>query len=112
MEQQAAGRAAGVDRLVEDDEAHLLGGDLGRDLGEVEDRAGEPVEPRDHEMAALSDEGESIGERLTLVAACAASLLLEELVAAMGRELAALDLEALPDGRDARVSNSHVSRMC
>ena len=105
VEQQTAGRAAGIDRLVENDEVHLLGGDLGGDLGEVEDRAGEAVEPRHHELVALTDEG----QRLAFVAASAAPLLLEELVAAIGYKLVALDVEALPDGRDARVSDFHVS---
>ena len=75
VEQQAAGRTASIDRLVEDDEVNLLRGDLGRDLGEVEHGAGEAVEPRHHEMVALADEGERMGERLTLVATGAAPLL-------------------------------------
>lgn len=36
-------RASGVDGLVEDHQVYLLGGDLRRDLGEVEDRACEAV---------------------------------------------------------------------
>jgi len=109
VEQEAPGRAAGIDRLVEDDQIHLLGGDLGGDLGEVEDGAGEAVEPRDDELVPFTDESERLAQRFALVAAGAASLLLEDPVAAVGRELVALDLEALPDGRDARVSDFHVS---
>ncbi len=112
VEQQAAGRAAGIDGLIEDDEVDLLGGDLRRDLGEVEDRAGEAVQPRDDELVAFADEREGLGERLALVAAAAALLLLEDPVAAVAGQLVELDVQALPDGGDAGVSDFHVSRMC
>jgi len=50
VEQQAPGRRTGVDMLVEHDQVDLLGRDLRRDLGEVEYRAGETIEPRHHEL--------------------------------------------------------------
>lgn len=119
VEQQAAGRAAGIDGLVEDDEVDLLGGDLRRDLGEVEDGAGEAIEPRDDQLVALADEREGLGQRLALVApslggmaaqgTAAAFLLLEDPVAALAVQLVELDVQALPDRRDARISDSHVS---
>ena len=109
VEQQAAGRAAGIDGLVEDDEVDIFGGDLRRDLGQVEYRAGEAVEPRDDELVAFADEREGLGQRLALVAAPAAPLLLEDPVAAVAVQLVELDIQALPDRRDAGVSDSHVS---
>ena len=110
MEQQAAGRAAGIDGLVEDDEVDLLGGDLRRDLREVEDGAGEAVEPRDDELVAFADEREGLGQRLALACGCPPlSLLLEDPVAAVAVQLVELDVQALPDRRDAGVSDFHVS---
>ena len=119
VEQQAAGRAAGIDGLVEDDDVYLLGGDFRRDLGEVEDGAGEAVEPRDDELVAFADECEGLGQRLALVApslggmaaqrTAAAPLLLEDPVAAVAVQLVELDVQTLPDRRDARISDSHVS---
>ena len=109
MEQQAAGRTAGIDGLVEDDEVDPLRGDLRRDLGEVEDGAGEAVEPRDDELVAFADEREGLGQRLALVAAAAAPLLLEDSIAAVAVQLVELDVQALPDRRDAGVSDFHVS---
>jgi hypothetical protein len=52
-----------------------------------------------------------LAERLALVAASAALLLLEDLLAAMGVELVELGLEILPDRRDAGVSDFHVSHL-
>jgi hypothetical protein len=73
MEQQAAplerkGRAPGIDGLVEDDEVDFLGGDLRRDLGEVEDGAGLRQEPRDDELVAFADERQGLGQRLARIA--------------------------------------------
>lgn len=112
MEQQAAGRAARIDRLVEDDEVHLLGGDLSRDLGQVEDGAGEAIEPCDDELVAFSDERQGLAERFALVATRSALLLLEDLLAAVGLQLVELGFEVLPDGRDAGVSDFHGYQMC
>ena len=58
MEQQAAGRAASIDELVEDDEVHLLVGDL----GEVADGAGEAVEPHHRELVTFAHEREAFAE--------------------------------------------------
>lgn len=88
MEQQTAGRTTGIDLLVEHDKVHLLGGYLSCDLGKVEDGAREAVKPRHHELVTLADESQRLAERLTLVAACAALLLLEDLVTTMDFELA------------------------
>ena len=119
VEQQAARWTAGIDGLVEDDEVDLLGGDLRRDLGEVDHGAGEAVEPRDDELVAFADEREGLGQHLALVApslggmaaqrTAAAPLLLEDPVAAVAAQLVELDVQALPDRRDARISDSHVS---
>ena len=97
VEQQTAGRVAGIYGLVEDDEFDLLGGDLRRDLREVEDGAGEAVEPRDDQLVAFADEGQGLGQRLALVAAPAAPLLLEDPVAAVAVQLVELDIQALPE---------------
>lgn len=86
--------------------------DLIRDLGEVEDRAGEAVEPRDNELVAFADECQSLSKRLTLVAGSAALLLLEDLLAAVGLQLVELGFEVLPNGRDAGVSDFHGYQMC
>ena len=59
VEQQAASRTRCVDGLVEHDEVDLLGLDLLRDLGEVEDGTSETVEPRDDELVAVADKFES-----------------------------------------------------
>ena len=109
VEQQAAGRAAGIDGLVQDDEVDPLGGDLSRDLREVEDGAGEAIEPRDDELVSFADEREGLGERFALLAAAAAPLLLEDPVAGVVVQLFELDIQALPDRRDAGVSDFHVS---
>ena len=95
--------------LVEDDEVHSSVGDLGGDLGKVADGAGEAVEPRHRELVAFAYERQRFAERVTLLAAGAAPLLLEDPVATGAQELVALDVEALPDRRDARVSDFHVS---
>ena len=107
MEQQAACGAAGIDRLVEDDQVHLLGGDLSRDLGQVEDRASQAIKSRDDELVALAYERQRLTECLALVAARTALLLLEDLLAAMGVELVELGFKILPDRRDASVSDFH-----
>jgi hypothetical protein len=109
VEQQAAGRTAGIDGLVENDEVDLLGGDLRRDLREVEDGAGETIEPRDDELVAFADEGQGLGQRFALVAATAAPLLLEDPVAAVAVQFVELDVQALPNCRDAGISDFHVS---
>ena len=46
-------RASGIDGLVEDDEVDLLGGDLRRDLREIEHVTGLRQEPRDDELVAF-----------------------------------------------------------
>jgi hypothetical protein len=107
VKQQASGRAAGIDGLVQDNEVDLLSGDLGRDLRQVEDGAGEAVEPRDDELVAFADECEGLGQRLALVAGGAALLLLEDPLTAVALELVELGFEVLPDRRDAGVSNLH-----
>lgn len=112
VEQQAAGRATGINGLVVDDEVDLLCGDLRRDLTEVQDGAGEAVEPRDNELVTFADECQSLSKRLTLIAGGAALLLLEDLLAAVGLELVELGFEVLPDGRDAGVSDFHGYQMC
>lgn len=107
MKQQASGRATRIDRLVEYDEVHLLGGDLGRNLGQVEDGAGETIKSRDDELVALADKRQRLAERIALVATRSALLLLEDLLATMGLELVELSFKILPDGRDASVSDFH-----
>lgn len=112
VEQQTARRAAGVDGLVEDDKVDNLALDLIRDLREVEDGAGEAVEPRHNKLVAFADECQSLSKRFTLVAGGAALLLLEDLLAAVGLQLVELGFEVLPDGRDAGVSDFHGYQMC
>jgi hypothetical protein len=58
VEQQTASRAGGVDGLVEHDQIDLLGLDFPGDLRQVEHRTGEAVEPRNHELVAVTDEPE------------------------------------------------------
>jgi hypothetical protein len=99
-------RSAGAERILH------LALNLIRNLGEVEDRAGEAVEPRDNELVAFADECQSLSERLTLVAGGAALLLLEDLLSAVGLELVELGFEVLPDGRAAGVSDFHGCQMC
>jgi hypothetical protein len=107
MKEQTASRAAGIDGLVEDDEVDLLGGNLGRDLGEVEDGAGEAIESRHDELIAFADERQGLAKRLALITGSAALLLLKDLLAAMGPKLVELDFELLSDRRDTGVSNLH-----
>ena len=109
VKQQTPGRAARIDGLVEDHEVNLLGGDLCSDLGEVENRTGEAVEPRHYERVTFTDEGQGLAQRVALRAGRAALLLLEDPVTAVTLELAELRLEILPDRRDAGVSDFHVS---
>jgi hypothetical protein len=97
--------------LVEDDEVHFLCRDFRRDLGEVEDRAGETIEPRHYELVAFADERQRLAERFALVAAGPALLLFEDLLATVGVEFVELGLKILPDGRDAGVSDFHVSHL-
>jgi hypothetical protein len=109
VKQEAPCGAAGIDRLVEDDEVHLLGGDFRCYLRQVENRTSQAVEPRYHELVAFTDEGQSVGKSLALGAARTGTLLLEQLLASVMDEFVALDLQTLPDGRDARVSDFHVA---
>ena len=108
VEQEAARRATGIDGLIEDDEIHLLGRDFRCDLREIENRTGQTVEPGHHELVAFADESQGVGKSLALGAARTGTLLLEQLLAAVMNEFVALDFQALPDGRDARISDFHV----
>lgn len=99
-------RSTGVEQTLR------LALDLIRDLGEVEDGAGEAVDPCDNELVALADECQCLSQRLTLVAGGAALLLFEDLLAAVGLELVELGFEFLPDGRDAGASDFHGYQMC
>lgn len=107
VEQQAAGRAAGIDGLVEDDEVNVLGGNLRRDLREVEDGAGEKIKPCHDELVAFANERQGLAERLALIAGGAALLLLKDPLATVDLEFVELDFHVLPDRRDAGVSNLH-----
>ena len=51
-----------------------------------------------------------MGKSLALATARAGTLLLEQLLAAALNEFVALDFQALPDGRDARISDFHVCK--
>jgi hypothetical protein len=109
VEQEAASRAGGVDGLVEDHEVDFLGSDLRRDLRQVQDGAGEAVEPRDDELVAVADKAQEFAQRLSFRTAGAGLFLFEDAFALGGVELVELDVQTLPDRRHAGVSDFHVS---
>lgn len=109
VKQQAACRVAGVDCLVDYNQVDLLCRDFRRDLRKIEDGAGKAIKPCYHELVAFADERQRLAECLALVAAGAALLLFEDLLAAVSMELVELGFEVLPDCRDAGVSDLHVS---
>lgn len=108
MEHQSSGRTARVDRLIENDEVDGLGLDLPRNLGEIEIGARQAIEPRDDELVAIADVAQGLAESRSLLAACAALLLFENTLAAIGVQLVKLHFQFLPGRRDAGVSNLHV----
>ena len=104
VEECLAGSRAGIDRLLGRFEGDAFGAQLVDDVLEVSDRAGEAVDPGDHEGVALVQEVE---QELQLGAALApgtASLLGTDHLAAGGAQLLFLDREVLVEGGHAGVA--------
>jgi hypothetical protein len=80
------------------------------------------VEPRNDQLVAVADEREGLGQRLALVASslggmaaqrtAAAPFLLEDPAAPMALQLVELGVQALPDRRDAGISDFHMCLEC
>lgn len=108
MEHQSSGRAARVDRLIENDEVDGLGFDFLGDLCKIENRAREAVEPRDDELVAVTNVPQRVTERRSFLSAGAAFLLFKDALAAISLQLVELDFQLLPRRGDAGISDLHV----
>jgi hypothetical protein len=110
MEQQASGRARRVDGLIQHHEVDPFPLQRSGDVEEVGNRARQAVETGHQKDVAFTDELQSVRQLLAFLAAGAASLLLEQLLAAGKLQALKLYREALPGRTDAGVSDLHVAQ--
>ena len=95
VEERLAGGRAGIDRLLGRLEGHPFAAQLVDDVLQIFDRAGEAVDPGDHEDVAVV---QKVEQQLQLSAACppgTASLLGTDHPAAGGAQLFLLDRQVL-----------------
>src|SRR5574337_1663656 len=106
MEEEAAGRRAGVDGVGQAVELDAMLVQLSDQIDQLLDAAAQAIQLPDHERVTLAQHFESLGQTWT-VGARAAHLVLEDLLAPSLSQGFALQLKVLILRRDARIADQH-----
>ena len=111
MKEQASCGARGIDILIEHDQVDLFRLNFFCDVREITHRTGQSVKAGHEELVAFAHKGECACEFVAFYSTGSRLFLLEDFVTTRGLQFLNLRFKILPGGRNAGVSDFHVSKV-